>query len=381
MKKLLVGTTALVAAGMIAAPASAAEKITLSIAGFMEQYVGVADNDDSFESAGIGGEGVNFTGFDQQADSEVHFKGKTKLDNGIEVAVKMELESDTGGGGIDESVVMVGSDVIGEIWLGGEDTVSETLHHTAPDVGVGFLDSDPTNGNWIAAPAASTRENVTHYQPNDDGAKISYFSPRFFGFGLGATYVPDVNDGQATQNAQNTTADDAWAIAAVFENEFGGISLKADGFYGHTNGDDGNPLPSLDSAGTSAGTDRTEVGGGVNIGFAGFTVGGSYKRVIVDAIAAGGGAVQDGHVYAFGASYGVGPFAVSAAYMKSEKEGLVNNSGKDELTSYIVSGKYTMGPGVDLVASVFQTDFDDETAAVAANNDGWAAVGGFELKF
>jgi hypothetical protein len=63
MKKILLGTTAIVAAGMIAAAPSAiaAEKIKLSVGGYMEQWFGYTNADD-------GGEGAvdqDFTGFDQ----------------------------------------------------------------------------------------------------------------------------------------------------------------------------------------------------------------------------------------------------------------------------------------------------------------------------
>ena len=47
MKKILLGTTAIVAAGMIAAPsADAADKIKLSVGGYMNQWFGYTTADD-----------------------------------------------------------------------------------------------------------------------------------------------------------------------------------------------------------------------------------------------------------------------------------------------------------------------------------------------
>ena len=68
MKKILLGSTALVAAGMIAsAPASA--KMKLSVGGYMEQWVGYVSQDD------VGT--ADYSGVDVKSDSEVHFKGMT----------------------------------------------------------------------------------------------------------------------------------------------------------------------------------------------------------------------------------------------------------------------------------------------------------------
>ena len=77
MKKVLLGTTAIVAAGMIAAvpSADAASKMKLSVGGYMEQWIGFTSQDD--------GVAQDYSGFSTVSDGEIHFKGKTKLDNGI----------------------------------------------------------------------------------------------------------------------------------------------------------------------------------------------------------------------------------------------------------------------------------------------------------
>ena len=44
----------------------------------------------------------------------------------------------------------------------------------------------------------------------------------------------------------------------------------------------------------------------------------------------------------------------------------------------MLSGNYEVGPGVNLLASVFRTQFEADTGA---DNDGWAAITGFALTF
>ena len=96
MKKILLGSTAIVAAGMIASvpSANAASKMKLSVGGYMEQWVGFTSGDY--------GAGQDYSGFSTVSDGEIHFKGKTKLDNGITVGVNVQLEAQQGGDQIDE---------------------------------------------------------------------------------------------------------------------------------------------------------------------------------------------------------------------------------------------------------------------------------------
>ena len=77
MKKSLLATTALAALGAVAVagPATAAEKIKVSVGGYMEQWFGYSDNKNSVNADRLA--------FDQQSDGEIHFKGSTTLDNGI----------------------------------------------------------------------------------------------------------------------------------------------------------------------------------------------------------------------------------------------------------------------------------------------------------
>ena len=73
MKKILYGSTAIVAASMILSSptAMAAEKLKLKVGGYMEQWVGFTSQDD--------GTSEDYSGFSTVSDGEIHFKGKTKL--------------------------------------------------------------------------------------------------------------------------------------------------------------------------------------------------------------------------------------------------------------------------------------------------------------
>ena len=108
MKKVLYGTTALVAAGLVAGEASAASGLKLGITGFYRNSIGGSfGNSPTTKFAGTGplaqGVGVTTAGlgnFDRQSVSmrqeiRVNFTGQTTLDNGITVGVLVGLNGES----------------------------------------------------------------------------------------------------------------------------------------------------------------------------------------------------------------------------------------------------------------------------------------------
>ena len=139
MKKNLLASTALVAAGVLAANGAFAQSqpISLSVGGYAERWVGFA----SFEE---GTTDVN--DIDVQEDSEIIFSGSTTLDNGLTFGVNVQLEGQTAGDTIDETYIFVSGE-FGEIMLGDEDSAAYAMHYGHQSHGAG-LDSGDTSA-WI----------------------------------------------------------------------------------------------------------------------------------------------------------------------------------------------------------------------------------------
>ena len=135
-KKLLLGSTALMAGSMVAAGvADAAEPLRLDVRGYKNEFFGIVDIDhDTID--------YNETGL--FSDGEVQFRGETALDNGITVGVIVELEAFSGGDQIDENYAFVKGD-FGRLVLGSENSAPyQTFWSvTAPGVGI------PLNSGWI----------------------------------------------------------------------------------------------------------------------------------------------------------------------------------------------------------------------------------------
>ena len=96
MKKQLLTSSALVAAGVFALAPAAFSKPSLTVNGYHEQVLGMPINQDE-DAAGVGDKST----LDVHHETEIHFNGTVKLDNGITMRAHTELETngDQGFGG------------------------------------------------------------------------------------------------------------------------------------------------------------------------------------------------------------------------------------------------------------------------------------------
>jgi predicted porin len=376
MKKILYGSTALVAAGAMAAtPAAAEEGVKLGLGGYYNTFFWVGDYDESTNDP----RNLNDTGL--FADGEVHFKGKTTLDNGITFGVQIELEAYESGDQIDENYAFIEGS-FGRLVIGGENTAAYMMQYGAPFVGV------PLNSGWITSfvpppqalttptgtatttavttgfrtPALSTYVDLA----NDDHA-LNYFSPRFSGFQVGASYVPAATiNGEGknfpVQADKNTELHDMISVGANFVESFGGFDVAVAGGYRIAQDD------------TGGNDDPQQISAGLNLGFAGFTVGGSIAVEDSDR-------ATDGTAWDVGATYSTGPWAVGLTYFHSEVSGTASpgSGGDDELDAAQAGISYAVGPGITASGNVLWADWDGRAAG--ANADGMGAVFGMKIGF
>ncbi len=367
MRQLL--TSSALATGMLAltVPAWAAEPVKLSVGGYMEQWIGYADNDSSNNT-------FDYADFDTQSDTEVHFLGETTLDSGLKIAVTIELEGDHPGDGIDHSWLSVTSDTYGSLILGGQEAFLNDTTISSPDVGIEHADGDL--GNWVVNPGNATTGgmNVDNTFGGDVAYRVKYISPSFYGLTFGADYASDETDSNDMPDRQGG-ANHNYTYGVAYEGEFEGVEIGLAGGIGHR------------LMNTSGSYDL--YGGGASLGYQGFTLSGGYLRTkqSLHQSGASGDATassMNGFGYTVGLAYATGPYAVSLSHGYEEREATPDAAGKeDSETSWILSGAYEMGPGVSLVGSVFTNDFEGETPNDngADDNDGWAVVSGLIVNF
>jgi len=235
MKGVLLSSTALVAAGLLAAEAGAADGITLEIGGRYKGAAGVVPSEDFSASSGIAGHDVRAYVFKQ--DVEVDFEGKTVLDNGLTVGAAVELEGQTTADGQIDSVYAYFSGGFGEVRFGDTEEAYAQLCYLVPSASELFGADSPDINFSNAGIAGYGATNGTCYGIDDNATKLVYFSPTFAGFKFAVSFAPD-----NTEDTRNTLAgagtrlrnDDGQnsenlSLAAQFAHDFNGVTLTLGG--------------------------------------------------------------------------------------------------------------------------------------------------------
>jgi len=360
-KEILLGTTALLA-GAVAMPdyVSAEEPLRLQVRGFKHEFFAVGDVD--------GAVGTDYNNTGEFSDGEVQFRGETALDNGLTIGVQVELEADSRGDQIDEAYAFIKGD-FGKVVAGGENLANYNTFWgvVAPSVGV------PINSGWITVfvppPAGhdlSFRSTITTTNVdigNDENA-LSYYSPRFAGFQFTGGYAPAVVDTGEGKTFTGFEADktfeyyNAFGVGLNFSDSFNGIDVKVAGGY--------NQISAPQNVEALGGDDVQQVKVGANLGYAGFSVGGSYANEFEGKQIVSGGAItrsEEGRSWDVGGSYSTGPWGISGTYFHGQWEANPLQVGDDELDSFVGAISYALGPGITTSLSVLYGKLEDEGGA------------------
>ncbi|HYZ33849.1 MAG TPA: porin [Crenalkalicoccus sp.] len=241
MRKILLGTTAVVGAALLApAGASAQEAPTVRIGGYFQAFYGhttqsnpngnnIAFADPANITAGafpVGSPTLGTTGVVQNqtpvtslgsvrtgkndffSDAEVHVFVNGKAANGMSYGAVMELAFDLSEGSapaggrrtytaktmawIDEMYAFVSTPTLGQIRFGDEDGPVGGL------MNAGVITNFGTGGVYGFWQNAVIRPNRTTTSPGDlgDNTKIIYLSPQFFGFDAGVSFALNSGTGQ-----------------------------------------------------------------------------------------------------------------------------------------------------------------------------------------
>jgi outer membrane protein OmpU len=369
MKKILLGSTALVAAGLIAVPAGAADGVKLSLGGYYRGAAGVMFDDFDGAAAGLEDDLRDYV-FKQ--DVEVHFSGETTLDNGLKVGAVIQLEGQTSGDQIDE-VYAFFSGGWGEVRFGDDDEALTALCSITPSASPNFGPDSPFfsfSNSGAAGGNAYIGTNGTCFGVDGDSTKIIYFSPNFGGFSFAASFTPD-----NTQDTRNTTAgagtrfennpgqnSENVSVAANFNHDFNGVTLNVGG----------GATWSLDREGNIPGgpEEREDYQGYASVGFFGFTVGGAAE---LRNNVRGDGA--DDFVYGVGVTYNWDAWTVGVGWTHGEYEvaqpgGTLTSDSDQNQEIFALTAAYALGPGITLDGVVEYVDSDVNGGATSTDYNG-----------
>ncbi len=357
MKKILLGTSALLMAGMVSASANASN-IKLSVGGYANWYTGYVDANSNMDDATH----KRYNHVPVVGDVEIDFTGETVLQNGLKIGAVIELSAvspDSKYSKEDQSYIYVDGS-FGRFVAGKMDTISKQFHKASKDVGLlGIQGSDV--GMLVPTVRHSMEDISTDIRHADDDATLAYISPKFAGFTVAASYSN--LDTDATHNMEGN--DVAYAATVAYNNTFGKVSLDADLSYARF---DKYPVADI-------GWREYAVATGVRVGVAGFTVGGGYK------FENGRDKLEDIQTFDAGVAYETGPYGVSLSYIN---ENIKNNMGDMKTQMMLASFAYNVTEGVDTFVSfayVDQKGFAKDAFDQDAKTDAYVIAGGLGLTF
>ena len=262
MKKLLLGTTVLVAAGAFAVAAQAdemmAEPVSVGVGGYTTGAVGFASDGDD----GKRNHGVDYV-------FEIGVSGSTTLDNGITVGVSGQLGRSSGRSSCeaaaDEAVDCTGgtdfdeihttlSGSFGSLRLGRTESAAFNATVAAPGAGIGGMFG--VNYSWFstAASAVNTYSGIGA----EDALKVVYTSPNFNGLTIGMSYAPNNSDENFNDRSTDGLGEHT-ALGATYSSDFmDGGSFTVGAGYEMASGD-GDPTATR--AGINVSVDQISFGG------------------------------------------------------------------------------------------------------------------------
>ena len=420
MTSLLLTTSAVaLATGMVGGTAARAADWDVAVEGGFETFAAYAAPDVN------GFVGEEYDGIDNKIDAEIAFAPSITLDNGLQIGASVSLEGVSDDSEqIDESYMFI-EGTFGRILLGKTDSAGYLMHYGAPDVTFVNVNSGsmtafiPFSGTVFGnlsndAALIDTDEDdvpdtegllVGHdifygtlgstYLENraaSGAQRLTYFTPRFAGFQLGLSYARDqLTDDQTQVNLDDSELHDIFDVGANYVNSFGALNVVVSGRWG-IGFDDRDAVP-----GTDIGENPQVWATGLNLGYAGVTVGASYGEQ-------NDAGIFDGRSWDAGIAYETGPWGVSFTYFNGENvndeadadgDGAIGPgdalpaAGVDEtLDQYLLGLSYILAEGVALNAFGAYVAFDEETGDAGGPNEatgddvgGWVVGTGIKISF
>jgi len=372
MKKVLLGTTGLIAATALFAGVASAQTPKVTIGGFADFQAGFTgdDLDANQRSHGF------------RNDTEVSVRADAKSDAGLGYGAVIDLEADVTGDadnqGLNASRTYVYLDGLwGRFELGSNQGAGETMRVDASSLAAGtggidgawtYFANNPAGVSFITTPSlplAHGSLTALGEEGTDNANKITYYSPRYSGFQLGLSYQPDFSDRGQTMTRSDVNPGQSGEnldLGVNYEGTFSEVSVAA-----AVTGQFGN-------AETTATEDLGAYNAGLQLGYAGFSLAGSYGAW--DDSLTTTGANVDADYWTVGAGYDYAQFAASVTYLDSNID---NGAVSNDFQNLVIGADYKLAPGLTPYAEVSLYEFD--APATAADNDGTVFLVGTQLAF
>lgn len=385
MKKVLLGSTALVAATLVANPALA--QLELSITGSVDVHAGWVseDLDDDRRAYGI------------TTDTTLNFNADGIADNGLEYGSRINVDDSSDEFRIDETYVFL-SGTFGELRFGATDPAASEIRFSIPTVGNGQADGD--FGRYVNDVTDGQFAFGTNFFYDGDDNKVVYIG-EFGGVTAAASFSPTSasvgSDSAQGENESEITFDtdivtglttiefgfeleEVVSLGANYQGEFNNVSIGVSGGVNFADLQGGTVVDTTGGGflpvGTFDGGDFVEFGGGVEVGFGAVTVGGFYITSEADFDDFTDEIELDR--YGGGVTFSTGPWSFGANALLAELD--FGGGIETEDTIYGVGVEYSLADGLTPYADLV---FFDQEAPLdpSLDNDGTVLLVGVTASF
>lgn len=373
MKKLLLGTTALVGASFAATAAMAAPEVR--IGGYLDFQAGFVSQDTDGFGPAPGVPTVDPTrGFGFVTDTELLIRASDKLDNGLAWSVKIELEADAdtvnpGSNDNADEVSIVFSGSWGQLTLGNEDGPVDAKNYIgdAQITGIGVSGARGYR-RWTDTQSFANGLEVAGVDPNNtsDATKIMYYTPTIAGFQFGVSYSADSRDNGASRATDGSGSgfENWFELGASYD-----VKVSDDfalGFATAMSLADANAQSTTEDVKAWLVSAKAE--------FAGFTASIGYSDS-GNSGQAKGATISNNDVsnYAAALKYTTGPYQVGVSYAHAMAGGGTSgvaaaNRADFTADTFTLGAQYTLGAGLVVYADSWYYTNDSDGAFSTSEN-------------
>lgn len=252
-KALLLATTAVVGAGMLATTASAqmstgpgtgtpeitapramgtaSQGVVVRLGGYLHFGGYIVDDTANKGVIDAGDRRLGLRQHDFYHETEIHVlvdgKAANGMTYGMEVQIQFDGQQNAGTNGIgadhDEAYIYM-SGRMGTLRLGDGDSAASLMAVRPP--GITGLNRD---GFWDENMLGGARSRLTGINDGNDSTKIVYLSPQFMGLDFGVSYAPNAGEGESPRgfgaHGTRQTIQDEISAAVRWRGTLGGVGL------------------------------------------------------------------------------------------------------------------------------------------------------------
>jgi len=365
MKKVLLGTTALLAAGLLSTQVSAgaveASKLVVSITGggtFKVEYKSRQTGWATGET-----EDVSYRNHNADFSTEIEFKGSTTLDNGTTAGIELELETN-GTVSSDDFIWVQGT--FGKFYLGDRDSeeLEETIDRTYSGVGLLTADVSTDASATVKNNAAITSSADTQGKAN---TKVTWVAPTVGGIEFAINYTPHLGEDQTANTTNQDVAGlgEDLLIGLKWTGAMGAAAVKVSFGYGVTKAEDPGTDKDIED-------DKRQRLGFEISGISGITVGGYYMTHADDAAATT--PTEDETSVGIGGKWESGVWEVGVGWETSKHDEMTDadvnvKDGTDEVTRMDIGVNYDLNDDMLIKVGYRQEKYDDDQNVATNENN------------